>query len=419
MSESWEFYGKALRAMLGLGVQRAAQQIQAAGHRWTWRNIENAKNVVIIGGSYAGIHLARRLSETLPTGYRAVLVERNSHFNHLFVFPRFGVVPGREQTAFVPYDGIPSFGPRGILRHVRGSVSSLTPTQVRLASGESIDYEYLAIATGTWQPPPSKASSTEKAEACAELRGAQKRIQHANRIAVIGGGPVGIQIATDIASYFPEKSVTLIHSRAQLLPNFSPRLHEHAYKAMQQLKINVILGERPQLDGNGGDAGPGTLSLKDGRTIQYDLVIPCTGQRPNSGLLDALVPAAVCPTTRQILVRPTLQIADPSNLNPRIFALGDVAKTNGPQMARAARAQADVVTSNILSMIHQGQASTSYAPQTYESAIKLTLGKNRWVFYGQDENGKEMSLAGSDQGENLKVQHIWEELGVKFEPNMA
>ncbi|GAB1215731.1 hypothetical protein ATERTT37_004926 [Aspergillus terreus] len=384
MSESWEFYGKALRAMLGLGVQRAAQQIQAAGHRWTWRNIENAKNVVIIGGSYAGIHLARRLSETLPTGYRAVLVERNSHFNHLFVFPRFGVVPGREQTAFVPYDGIPSFGPRGILRHVRGSVSSLTPTQVRLASGESIDYEYLAIATGTWQPPPSKASSTEKAEACAELRGAQKRIQHANRIAVIGGGPVGIQIATDIASYFPEKSVTLIHSRAQLLPNFGPRLHEHAYKAMQQLKINVILGERPQLDGNGGDAGPGTLSLKDGRTIQYDLVI-----------------------------------ADPSNLNPRIFALGDVAKTNGPQMARAARAQADVVTSNILSMIHQGQASTSYAPQTYESAIKLTLGKNRWVFYGQDGNGKEMSLAGSDQGENLKVQHIWEELGVKFEPNMA
>lgn len=94
-------------------------------------------------------------------------------------------------------------------------------------------------------------------------------------------------------------------------------------------------------------------------------------------MLETLVPAAVCPTTRQILVRPTLQIADPSNPNPRIFALGDVAKTNGPQMARAARAQADVVTSNILSMIYQGQASTSYAPQTYESAIKLTLGKVR------------------------------------------
>lgn len=96
MTESWEFYSKALRAMIGLGVQRAMQQIQAVSHRWTRRDTENAKNVVIIGGSYAGIHLARRLSETLPMGYKAVLVERNSHFNHLYVFPRFAVVPSRE-----------------------------------------------------------------------------------------------------------------------------------------------------------------------------------------------------------------------------------------------------------------------------------------------------------------------------------
>jgi NADH dehydrogenase FAD-containing subunit len=262
--------------MLGLSVQRAMQQIQAVGHRWTWHDTENAKNVVIIGGSYAGIHLARRLSETLPTGYKAVLIERNSHFNHLYVFPRFGVVSGHEHTAFVPYDGIPSFGPRGILSHVRDSVSSLTPTQVRLASGKSIDYEYLACATGTWQPAPSKASSTEKAEACAELQASQKRIQHANRIAVVGGGPVGIQIATDIASYFPEKKVTLVHSRAQLLPNFGPRLHEHVYKTMKQLNIDVVLGERPQLNGNGADARPGTLSFRDGRTAKYDLVVSFT-----------------------------------------------------------------------------------------------------------------------------------------------
>ncbi|KAL4809098.1 hypothetical protein BDV18DRAFT_158031 [Aspergillus unguis] len=411
MSDSWGFYSKALRAMLGLSVQRTIQQIQAIGHRWTWRETENAKNVVIIGGSYAGIHLARRLSETLPTGYKAVLIERNSHFNHLYVFPRFGVLAGHEHTAFVPYDGVPSFGPRGILHHVRDSVSSLTPTQVRLASGKSIDYEYLAFATGTWQPPPSKASSTEKAEACAELQASQKRIQHANDIAVVGGGPVGIQIATDIASYFPEKKVTLVHSRAQLLPNFGPSLHEHVYKTMEQLDIDMVLGERPQLDKNGR-----TLAFKNGQTAKYDLVIPCTGQRPNSGLLEKFVPAAVCPTTRQILVHPTLQITDPSNPNPRIFALGDVARTNGPRMARAARAQADVVASNIVSMIHGGEAPTSYVPQIYESVIKLTLGKSRWIYYGQDENGKEVSVTGADKDENIKVQHVWEELGVKFEP---
>ncbi|KAL4759111.1 uncharacterized protein BDW70DRAFT_161891 [Aspergillus foveolatus] len=383
MTETWEFYSKALRAMLGLSVQRAMQQIQAVGHRWTWRDTENTKNVVIIGGSYAGIHLARRLSETLPTGYKAVFVERNSHFNHLYVFPRFGVVPGHEHTAFAPYDGIPSFGPRGILSHVRDSVSSLTTTQVRLASGKSIDYEYLAFATGTWQPPPSKASSTKKAEACAELQASQKWIQHANRIAVVGGGPVGIQIASDIASYFPEKKVTLVHSRAQLLPKFGPRLHKHVCNTMKQLNIDVALGERPQLNGNGADAGPGTLSFKD-------------AERPDM---------TWCP--------PDAANRRPIQFQSPYLALGDVAKTKGPRMARAARAQADVVASDILSMIHQGESSTSYVPQIYESVIKLTLGRSRWIFYGQDDREKEVSVTGADKDKNIKVQHVWEGLGVK------
>ncbi|KAL2810741.1 hypothetical protein BJX63DRAFT_444493 [Aspergillus granulosus] len=415
MSESWEFTTKALLAMAGLGAQRTLQRIQATAHRWTWRDTEQAKNVVIIGGSYAGTHLARRLSETLPKGYKAVLIERNSHFNHLFVFPRFAVVPGHEHTAFVPYTGVESsFGLTNILRHVRDSVTGLTDTHVRLASGESIPYEYMAIATGTWQPPPSKASSMEKGDACLEMQGSQKRIQHANRIAVIGGGPVGIQIATDIASHFPSKKVTLVHSRAQLLPYFGSKLHEYAYQRMKELNIDVVLGERPVVTEDADDAGKRTLLFGDGRMKSYDLVIPCTGQRPNSGLLEEFAPAAVCQTTRQILVRPTLQIADPSNPNPKLFALGDVAKTNAPRMARAARAQANVVTSNILSMIYQGKASTNYTPQVYEGAIKLTLGKRRWIFYGQDENGKEMSRTGEDRDGNLKVEHVWRDLEVEF-----
>jgi len=195
MSEVIEFYGKALRGMLGLSATRAIQQIQAARHRWTYQETANPKKVVIIGGSYAGTYLALRLSETLPTGYKTVLIERNSHFNHLFVFPRIGVTPGEEHTAFVPYDGLASLGPPGIFEHIHDSATSITSNTVRLASGKTVEYDYLAMATGTWQPPPSKATSTEKSEACAELRSSQNRIQNARKIAVIGGGPVGVQVS--------------------------------------------------------------------------------------------------------------------------------------------------------------------------------------------------------------------------------
>jgi NADH dehydrogenase FAD-containing subunit len=103
-------------------------------------------------------------------------------------------------------------------------------------------------------------------------------------------------------------------------------------------------------------------------------------------MLAQLAPEAIDPQTRQILVHPTLQINDGSKsssdkevtTSERIFSLGDVAKTGGPRFARAARAQAEIVTSNILSLIRgQKDKLSEYHPAMYEGAIKLTLGKVR------------------------------------------
>lgn len=44
--------------------------------------------------------------------------------------------------------------------------------------------------------------------------------------------------------------------------------------------------------------------------------------------------------------------------------------------------------------------------------------QSRWIYYGQDEKGKEVFVTGAEKDENIKVQHVWEELGVKFEPTL-
>ncbi|EEP76860.1 conserved hypothetical protein [Uncinocarpus reesii 1704] len=422
--EALEFYSRGSRFMLNFVYTRICQKVQAVSHRWTYQEIPSPKNVVVLGGSYSGVHLAQRLTETLPTGYRAVLVERNSHFNHLFVFPRFGVVPGMEQGAFIPYGGIATTAPRGIFQHIQDSAVEITPTQVQLASGKSIDYEYLAVATGSWQPAPAKLTSTEKADACAEMRASQHRIQNSSRIAVIGGGPVGVQVATDIKSYFPQKDVTLIHSRHQLLPNFGPRLHEFALQALKKLQVNTVLGQRPKTVVDGVDdlvrsSTQETLAFQNGRREVFDLVIRCTGQRPNSGILAHLYPSAVCKSTGQILVRPTLQIdaGAGSPVNPHLFALGDVAKTGAPRMERAARSQADVVTSNILSMINGQSPSAIYRPVDEEGVIKLTLGKYDWAMYFKEESGRELMVNGTSKSEDLDVRRAWINLGAKYDPS--
>lgn len=60
----------------------------------TSRSMAEYKNIIVVGGSYVGITTADELVKALPaaspsgTPYRVLVVEKHSHFEHLFAFPR-------------------------------------------------------------------------------------------------------------------------------------------------------------------------------------------------------------------------------------------------------------------------------------------------------------------------------------------
>ncbi len=67
-----------------------------------------------------------------------------------------------------------------------------------------------------------------KLEGVSWLRAAQERVKNSGSVLVIGGGALGVQFATDIKHFYPEKKVTLVHSGPQLLPRFDRWLHEQS-----------------------------------------------------------------------------------------------------------------------------------------------------------------------------------------------
>ena len=269
-SDKLKLIGKIIVLLIPYGLRRLQQLVLAFHHRWSYKAVQTAQDVVVIGGSFAGIGLVNRLIETLPTGYRVIMIDKNSHLNFLWAFPRFSVIPGYEKHAFIPYDGVARNAPAGIFSRVQDTVTNITANQVHLASGEEINYAYLAIATGASQPLPAKVLATELNEGSGELRTVQDGIQTAERIAVIGGGAVGIEIATDIKSFFPSKDVTLFHSRSQLLPSFGPRLHEYVSKTLEKLGIRVVLEARPEIQ-------PGQRSIHlAGAVEEFDLIVRCS-----------------------------------------------------------------------------------------------------------------------------------------------
>lgn len=259
-----------LRHLPSFALMASTRKIKAVVHHYTYKSLPSTqtKNVVVVGGSFAGYYTAKHLTETLPTGYRVVLVEKNSHFNYVFAFPRFSVISGYEKFAFIPYGGLEKAAPKGIFEFVQGKVDRVDERVIRLEGGKKLEYEYLVIATGTSSALPSKVMATESIDAQRELRGLQSKIEKAARIAVVGGGAVGVELASDIKDFHPEKSIVLVHSRDSLLPSFGERLHEYVTKKLSEMGVEVWLNERPHIL-----EGSHTLKLKSGGEETFDLVV--------------------------------------------------------------------------------------------------------------------------------------------------
>lgn len=238
---------------------------------WTYKLGDKPKTVVVIGASFAGFHLAKQLAETLPSGWRVVVIERNSRFYFTWIFPRSTAVPDHIHKAFVPYPERPPSTPEGAYTFKRGTVTSIDDNKVILEDGSEIKYEYLAIATGSHARYPAKLHATEKAECIKYFEDQQERIRKAQRVIVVGGGAAGMEIASDTKSKYPEKEVTLVHSRDRLLNNFGPLLHEKAMEALDALGVKTYLNERATTGIDEED--PKEVTLKSGIVLKCDTLV--------------------------------------------------------------------------------------------------------------------------------------------------
>ncbi|KAJ7928742.1 FAD/NAD-P-binding domain-containing protein [Mycena leptocephala] len=331
------------------------------------------KTIVVVGGSFSGTYLVDNLAPLVYSTRHVVMIQNCSHIQHLFAFPRISVVPGFEQKAFVPYTNAFHAAPPYSTSVVQGIVEAVLPDRVMLADGESIPYEYLIMATGTGK---QLLELTTKVRGMREKRALQDRMRKAQNIVVVGGGAYGVQLAFDTKEFYPSKSVTLIHSREQLMPRFHPKLHSIVAARAARLGVDLILGQRVNIPPEGFPTSgpPYAVELADGRLIPADIALACLGGAPLSAPLLSLSPASIDPKSKEILVKPTLQITDPAF--PHVFAIGDVAAARAHKASGPGHRQADVAVQNMVQMIAGGCPRAVYVPAAPH--IRLSLGLVRY-----------------------------------------
>ncbi|KAJ7760896.1 hypothetical protein DFH07DRAFT_771684 [Mycena maculata] len=290
------------------------------------------KTVVVLGGAYGGARAAQLIAAGLPDGWRIFLIDRNSHANHVYILPRLAVLAGHEHKAFIPYDNIFN-APENAktdakYTFIQAQIQSLSTHSVKLSRAfpehgietDTLHFDYAVYALGShlpsplnlWNSTPDEKSPLHayggtKAESIAWIKRKQHTIEDAGSILIVGGGALGIQFATDIAAVYPGKAVTLLHSRHRLLPRFDNAMHTEILQALESADVEVILGER--LDLATAKPGARVVHTQSGREIRADLILLCTGQRPNTEFLRELDARTVDPGTALAHVLRTMQLA--------------------------------------------------------------------------------------------------------------
>jgi NADH dehydrogenase FAD-containing subunit len=293
------------------------------------------------------------------------------------------VVPEHEHKAFIPYSHAfkqPTIPNPDLHHFIKAKVLSVYPHHLELdrewKGTKRVDFDHLVLATGTKLPSPGSMQSDEKKESIGYFKTYQAGVQRADKIVIIGGGAVGVQMATDLKEVYPEKTVTLVQSRKTVMPKYHPKLHEIIKQRFDVLGVDLITENRVVVPSEGFplDGSDFDVELRDGRKIPAQLIILATGQIANNQLLHSLEPSTsevlVNPTNGFIRVKPTLQFKDPAY--GHMYALGDIADTGAHKAARPGVAQAGVVTKNILSAIEGKEVESEI--EIGPAGIHMSLG---------------------------------------------
>lgn len=134
-------------------------------------------------------------------------------------------------------------------------------------------WDYVVVATGAANGTADEGVGRlmggveEKGEGVEVLRASQEKVRQAGRIVVVGGGAVGVEVAADAKSEYPEKSITLVHSREEVIGQFGKRLKDAARKGLEDLGVEVVLGERVV------EREEGVVVLRSGRRVECDFLV--------------------------------------------------------------------------------------------------------------------------------------------------
>ena len=315
---------------------------------------------LVVGSGLAGVTVAEAVAKDARHEVTLVTAETNGYYSR----PRLshGIALSEEAAAKIV---LKSFDALSGVRVLAGSQAwriERAKHTLFLEDGEALRYDVLVLATGSaGRVPPVLAPSRpnflllNSYEDLLTLRRRHARIRargETPRWAVIGGGLIGCELASDLNK--AGDAVTIFHRESRLIeliltPAQSQALHEH----FTAKGVVVRYGEDVRA------VFPGRILTAAGEVGPFDGIVVSTGFAPRV----ELAKEADLPVARGIVVDEYLRTADPA-----IYAVGDVAEVRSRlfPFVSPIRSQALWLAEHLL-----GRTEAPWVPPAFAPVIKV------------------------------------------------
>jgi NADH dehydrogenase len=353
--------------------------------------------VVIIGGGFAGLKLARRLSR--KKGFVVTLIDRfNFHqFQPLF----YQVATAGLDASNISFPLRKAFQTEKNIHFRMAKVKTIDPLRNEvIADEDTFSYDILVLATGA---DTNFFGNSELAQNAFPMKSTVEALQIKYRllknmedalfsrdekaldslmtVVVVGGGPTGVEMSGAIADMrrfvlpkdypeldFSKMKIYLLEGSPRTLAAMSPKSSQDSLQYLQKLKV-IVMTETivKSYDGK-------TVTMQNGNTISSSLVIWAAGIKGN-------LPEGI---DKKVIVKGNRIKVDRFNRVEgfeNIYAIGDVAYMETekyphghPQLAAVAIAQGKVLAANLRKM--EKKVSPLEAFEYHDKGTMATVGRN-------------------------------------------
>ena len=347
------------------------------------------KRVVVLGGGPCGVAVAHQLAH-LYDGFHVTIVDTKEYYEDTPSVLR--MMTGDDVDEMWPHMTIP-FGEvlRGKGESIVGAVTAVRRDHVLVGTTAGVasrvlPYDYLVISTGTSYQSDIKTEGASVAHRKKSFTAERQRMCDVDSFSVVGSGLVGIELATDLKSYFPDKQVDVFTRSQGWLPRV-PGAHAMVNEVCVKLGVQLHVGKEimhTDEEGRVVTIDGEHLGAKGAKTFW------CGGYKPNSDYLaDSRTDRGIAEQLDVggfVKVRRTMQL--PGAGLEHIFAGGDItwtaAHSHGERTANMAMLHAGPIVQNILLLAGRREGKLQQVKINAFAGVDIlavSLGTNAGLLY--------------------------------------